>query len=210
MKKWFYLFCALLSGCATEEIIPAEDYDPSKHARIRIFAVNGNSAGFYVGVDCEANPKGTRIMTAGLDKILGMGQVQKRIGMTQTQASDIAQANNKIFIEYVIPAGKPVNIFPELVQFKHNCSTAGKPCTIVSENLCKRNREPNKLFAVMDKIRTFGLYDGDGSQKGDERSFVPEAGRQYEYIPNGCNVNISDITEEELQLVPLNNVFRCK
>lgn len=214
MKKLFYLLCGLvLSGCATKEIIPAEEYDPTQHARIRIFAFNGNGAGFYVGMDCKDNPKGTHIMAAGLDKLLGVGQTQKRIGMTQTRASDIAQADNYIFSEYVIPAGKPVNIFPELAQFKNYCPTAGKPCTVTSENLCKRSREPSKFFAVMDKIRSIGIfsiYNSDGSRIGDDRSFIPQAGKQYEYIPSGCTVNINDITEEETQPVSLNKVYRCE
>lgn len=211
MKKLFYLLCGLvLSGCATKEIIPAEEYDPTQHARIRIFAFNGNGAGFYVGMDCQDNPKGTHIMAGGLDKFLGVGQTQKRIGMTQTRASDIAQADNYIFSEYVIPAGKPVNIFPVLTQFKNSCPTPGKPCTVTSQNLCKRTTKPSKVVAAIYKIATFGIYNGDGSQPGSDLSFIPEAGKQYEYIPSGCTVNINDITEEETQPVPLNNVYRCE
>lgn len=211
MKKWCYLFCGLLlSGCATKDIIPAEEYDPTKHARIRIFAFNGNGAGFYVGMDCKENPKGTHIMAAGLDKLLGVGQSQKRIGMTQTRASDIAQTDNYIFSEYVIPAGKPVNILPALTRFKTSCPTAGKPCTVTSEDLCQRTAKPSKLRTAIYKISTFGIYDGDGSQSGDERSFIPQAGKQYEYIPSGCAVNINDITEEETQPVPLNKLYRCE
>lgn len=211
MKKFFYLLCGLvLSGCATKEIIPAEEYDPTQHARIRIFAFNGNGAGFYVGMDCKDNPKGTHIMAAGLDKLLGVGQTQKRIGMTQTRASDIAQADNYIFSEYVIPAGKPVNIFPELTQFKTSCSTPGKPCTVTSQNLCKRTTKPSKVVAAIYKIATFGIYNGDGSQSGSDLSFIPEAGKQYEYIPSGCTVNINDITEEEIKPVTLSNVYQCQ
>lgn len=211
MKKLFYLLCGLvLSGCATKEIIPAEEYDPTQHARIRIFAFNGNGAGFYVGMDCKDNPKGTHIMAAGLDKLLGVGQTQKRIGMTQTRASDIAQADNYIFSEYVIPAGKPVNIFPGLTRFKTSCPTAGKPCTVTSEDLCKRTTKPSKVRTAIYKISTFGIYNGDGSQKGDDRSFIPEAGKQYEYIPSGCTVNINDITEEEIKPVTLSNVYQCQ
>ncbi|WP_324683076.1 hypothetical protein [Bibersteinia trehalosi] len=211
MKKWCYLFCGLLlSGCATKDIIPAEEYDPTKHARIRIFAFNGNGAGFYVGMDCKENPKGTHIMAARLDKLLGVGQTQKRIGMTQTRASDIAQTDNYIFSEYVIPAGKPVNILPALTRFKTSCPTAGKPCTVTSEDLCQRTTKPSKVRTAIYKITTFGIYDGDGSQSGDERSFIPQAGKQYEYIPSGCKVNINDITEEEIQPVSLNKVYRCE
>lgn len=88
-------------------------------------------------------------MVAGLDKFLGI-EKQKRIGMTQTRASDIAQANNNMFSEYVIPAGKPVNIFPVVTQFKTSCPTPGKPCVVTSENMCKVTREPNKFFAFVE------------------------------------------------------------
>lgn len=210
MKKYLFLsLCAFLSACATKEIISPDEYDPTKHARLRIFAVNGNGAGFYVGIDCKNNKNGSHIIVAGLDKFLGV-EKQKRIGMTQTKASDIAQANNNMFSEYIIPAGMPVNIFPEVTHFKPSCPTAGKPCITTSENLCKWSREPNKFFALMDKISTFGLYDSDGYQKGDDRSFIPEAGKQYEYIPSGCSVTIKDITEEEPKIIPLTQRYRCK
>lgn len=210
MKKWIYLCCGLLlSGCTTKEVISPNNYDPTKHARLRIFAVNGNGAGFYVGIDCQSNKRGTHIMVAGLDKFLGI-EKQKRIGMTQTRASDIAQANNNMFSEYVIPAGKPVNIFPVVTQFKTSCPTPGKPCVVTSENMCKVTREPNKFFAFVDRVATFGLYQSDGSRQGDERSFIPEAGKQYEYIPSGCAVNINDVTEEETKSVDLSRLYRCE
>lgn len=205
MRYLFVIFTVLLSACSTKQVIDPKDYDPTQHARLRIFSFNGSGAGFYVGIDCENNKSGTHIMPMGLDGLFGSKESkQKRIGMTQTKRMDKAQAENGVFSEYVIPAGKPVNIFPSLTQWENVCITPGKPCTVRSKNLCELPSDGSWFTKVM----TLGLYDG--KTKGDVRSFVPQAGKQYEYSPTGCDVSISDITEEQIQPVELSLMYRCE
>lgn len=205
MRYLSVMFILLLSACSTKAVIDPKNYDPTQHARLRIFSFNGSGAGFYVGIDCENNKSGTHILPMGLDSLWGSKESkQTRIGMIQTKPMDKAQVENGVFGEYVIPAGKPVNIFPSLTEWENVCVTPGKPCTVRSKNLCKLPSDGN-LFT---KVMTLGLYDG--KTVGDVRSFVPQAGKQYEYVPTGCNISISDITEEEIQAVTLSFMYRCE
>lgn len=217
MQKIFKILplVMLLGSCSVSEVINPDEYDAAKHSRLRIFSHGSNAAAFFIGVDCETNKKGTRVLADGVDVFIGAQDKQKRIGMTQTDATDYAQSKGGIFKEYVIPAGKVVNIIPSHQISQTVCRVAGKPCTVETKELCQYGVGDNVVSKGINSIRklfirtiTLGATDG-GKPRDDSRSFIPEAGKQYEYVPNGCSVVITDITEEKVTIVNTSPFYQC-
>lgn len=172
----------VLVACAgTREVIPAEQYDAVQHARLRVFAMNGLGAGFSF-LDCDGKQQRSMFLM-GLKELLGDNKKNRvRIGMTQTPNTDLAERNNILYREFVIPTNQIVKIVPSVVHFVSKCQDAGKPCTVESKQQCK-----NK----------------------DIRYFAPKPGQQYEFMPMGCAVTLLNITEEEIVKEPTYARFSC-
>lgn len=210
MKKiWVILsLVCVLAGCATSEVINPEEYDATKHARIRIFATGdgGSTVRAIVGIDCDTNKKGTPISPDGWFS----GCNQHRIGMTQTEETDKAQKNGDKFREYVIPAGKVVNLSPSQQISQTVCRVAGQPCQVGTKQLCEygpiEGFDPIRKF--LTKVISLGATDG-GERRNDRASFIPQAGHQYEIKPAGCALFLKDITEEEVKAVNLSSFYQC-
>lgn len=227
MKKiWVILsLVCVLAGCATSEVINPEKYDATKHARLRILDT-GDSPSIHI-VDCDSKEQYMRLSATG------WFNKSNRIGMTQTAATDKAQQNGGKFREYVIPAGKAININPSSLSYTSTCDTKGR-CVMTPKQLCEYPSRPSKgiigkgLDAVSKGIDavgngfnsvkrsvlrtiTNGLYSDDEEPKkrDDRASFIPQAGHQYEYSPQGCSVVIKDITEEEITNVPHSPYYNC-
>ena len=221
MKKYWIILSliALITGCrATSEIINPEEYDATKHARVRVFASGEQGAMIYlnVGVDCETNKEGTFIRPDGWFNSVN------RIGMTQTAATDKAQMKGIKFREFVIPAGKVVNITPADFTAVRYCGKVGQPCNIHQKQICEygpRKKQENILLRglvatldTIEKITTLGNAkdESDESKRSDDRrSFIPQAGHQYEFNPVGCGIIVKDITEEEITEVKLSPYYQC-
>lgn len=201
----------LITGCrATSEIINPEEYDATKHARVRVFASGEQGAQIHlnIDVDCNTNKEGTPIKPDGWFNSVN------RIGMTQTAATDKAQVKGIKFREFVIPAGKVVNITPADFTYVRYCGKVGQPCNSYPKQICeygplKRNILLDGL-TVIGKIATFGMAPADESKRRDDRrSFIPQAGHQYEFNPVGCGIIVKDITEEEITEVKLSPYYQC-
>ena len=182
----------LLSQAAWAEI--AAPAMTNNTARIRLFGQNQRPSLAYVGIDCNTNPKGTRIDAGG-----GLGEAFKsfirvaqntRLGMADTEASvNIKQRNgilSKAFYkEVVIPAGLPLNAQAYFVGL-NNVSSSTSHRYILSEK--------------------------STSSKGV--SFIPEAGHDYEILSirnQGKEyLVVTDITTPDFIPVVVNEPFSCK
>ena len=206
-NRWKTLMLAmLLTGCATKEIINPQEYDATKHARIRIFNIGKDGEINVKIMDCEKDKKGIHLRPTGWFN----GSGQHRIGMTQTEDSDIAQKENYTFREYVIPTDKIINLTPSHQISKAVCHVAGKPCQTETTQLCQygpiAGYDTIRKFLI--KTITLGVTDG-GERRDDRASFIPKAGHQYEIKPMGCSVVLKDITEENITNVSLSPHYKC-
>lgn len=135
-KMWRILPLAmLLVGCATKEVINPQEYDATKHARLRVFDTSDNPS-IHI-VDCNSKEKYTRLSTTG------WFNKSNRIGMTQTAETDNAQQNGGKFREYVIPAGEVLNITPSSLSYTSTCDSKGQ-CVMTSKQLCEYPVSPPK------------------------------------------------------------------
>lgn len=112
----------ILTACASPVIVQkTESYDAGTQARLRTYSTNFSSA-FIKDFDCARKPEGTRVQTEYLNPLtilsagILLGDTKSySIGMP-TSVNNSMDALRKdagryaLFKEFVIPAGKPINI----------------------------------------------------------------------------------------------------
>ncbi|WP_439328267.1 hypothetical protein [Lonepinella sp. BR2357] len=206
MKKLIFSLCILLlTACSAKEIVSPEGYDPTQHARIRIF----DGAGYYVDIDCKENKGGTHIFTSELSWFSNKTDSQGRIiiGMPNSPNTVNAEKNDLTYREYVVHANLPINIYPSVrVVDRTVCPGGNKPCYQVTKDLCHRGESDLEAMLINTIFRT----DLATKENDSRRSFIPQAGQQYDIVPNGCSVTLYNISQDEPKKEPLSPVYQCK
>lgn len=176
MKKLlFTLSIVALSACQSTELSTQnKPYDPQTDARIRIFGQNGRPSSMKV----EINGQIEQITVGGgagqaAASLLGV-KSNEMIGMPATALSkDPSQLSNigssAFFKEFVVPAGKEVTVRNAIQTPPHKFSNVSTGITTISYKNCS----------------------------GDEITFVPMAGKDYEVAPSPnldhCGVSVYEI-----------------
>ncbi|ULJ60030.1 hypothetical protein [Wielerella bovis] len=196
MKKTLGL-CAILTLAACSTPAPVQqkssDFQAASQARVRLFGQNQKPTIMVSGIDCAAGEKGTKVNTGGsLGDAFGslVGTVNSHsIGIAETAHTRYLGQENGIlsrafFREYVVPAGKAVNVQTFFV------------------GLTNVNESP-----------TMKITQYEGSCRSNKVSFVPQAGRDYEVVGvsgQACGVKVYEVSKSgDLTPVTVNPAVSC-
>ncbi len=176
MKKLLFALLAIsLSACQSTDLsIKDKSYNPSTDARVRIFGQNGRPSSMKV----EINGQIEKITVGGsagqaMASLLGM-KGNEPIGMPETPLSkDPSQLSNigsgAFFKEFVVPAGKEITVKNSIQTPPHKFENVATGITTVTYKHCS----------------------------GNEVTFVPVAGKDYEVAPSSnlehCGVLVYEI-----------------
>lgn len=182
--KILFLFALplVLAGCVTTEM-PAETqyYNPETSARIRLFGQNGRPSIMTVQVGQGSDAKTEEINVGGgagdaFGSMLGMTK-NDSIGIPETENTKNIATHNGIlskafYREFVIPAGKPVEVSGAYIG----------------------------LANVTPLAQGGSLYYHEGNCSSNTVSFTPRAGQDYEvgsYLTDkGCSVMVFEIQKD--------------
>ena len=192
IKKLFYILPLFISACSnwtsTKEYISPTEYNPQKHARIRLIGGNDRPAIIVVGGFCKTNSNTDTINVGGFDDAIGDPQKKiLRLGMQATENSQIAEKSKLVYRELIIPADTAITIIPYISQSKMKCTQSGV-CFIETTNSCI-GQAPNSKWWLPIYSSTYYW-----------KSFFPKAGHDYEYDSKSCHVQLWDITQEPEKL----------
>ena len=169
-------------------------YDSQSQARIRLYGQNGKPSYAYTNVDCESNPKGTKIGVGGslgdaFGSLVGASSSQS-MGIPETEISkNVGKMNGlasrAFFREFAIPAGKPVNAQTFYIGLTNTRHT-----------------------------ETHTVIQHEGSCSSNMASFVPQAGHDYEIVGSkgrSCGVSVFEVgAQGELTPVAVDAAVQCK
>lgn len=190
----FSVLALLLSGCGSVATVEKSvSYTPQTQARIRLYGQNQKPTIMRYGIDCAAGAKGEKIgvgnsFSGALGSMVGAVE-NESIGIAPTATSQNLSDGDGIlskvfFQEFVIPAGKAVNV-----------QAAYLGLTTVNSGA----------------LSTTTHYEG--SCESNLGSFIPEAGKDYEVIGErgkSCGVSVYQIDVVGAQtLVPLDEGVKC-
>lgn len=174
----FSALAAMLCGCATTQL-PAstQQYDAAESARIRLYGQNGRPSTMVMQTGQGAQARAVEVnVGGGLGDAFGsmVGAVKSEgIGIAQTDNTRSLQARSgalskAFYREFVIPAGKPVQVSNAFVGLTHVHSMPGAQM-VHRQRSCTSNRV----------------------------SFVPRAGKDYEVGTykdgNACTVIVFEV-----------------
>ena len=197
MKFFIYASFILLAACTSNAPVHQKSfagYDSQSQARIRLYGQNGKPSYVYTNVDCESNPKGTKIGVGGslgdaFGSLVGASSSQS-MGIPETKISkNVGKMNGlasrAFFREFAIPAGKPVNAQTFYI---------GLTTTLHTE--------------------THTIIQHEGSCSSNIASFVPQAGHDYEIVGSSgrsCGVSVFEVgAQGELTPVAVDEAVQCK
>ena len=213
MKKYLSIALASLGivACSSGHIAP-EQYDATKHAKIRIFSYEQTYGLVHANIDCASNKNGTDIQVGSEMVNIFSKEKVKTIGMKQTENSQRAgkDPQDLAYQEFIVEAGKPVNIEPYVVGVKANGIGFSQ---VGFRNACDMKESGSNSKKILSVILPTLKKDEPEWVQDYQRSFVPEAGHSYEYLPayQRCDqVSIVDISGEKPVSVPVNKKFICE
>ena len=197
MKLLYLSSLILLAACTSNAPVHQKSsagYDSQSQARIRLYGQNGKPSYAYTNVDCESNPKGTKIGVGGslgdaFGSLVGASSSQS-MGIPETEISkNVGKMNGlasrAFFREFAVPAGKPVNAQTFYI------------------GLTNTLRSP-----------TLTVTQYEGSCSSNIASFVPQAGHDYEIVGSkgrSCGVNVFEVgAQGELTPVAVEPAVRCQ
>ena len=187
----------LLAACTSNASVHQKSsagYDSQSQARIRLYGQNGKPSYAYTNVDCESNPKGTKIGVGGslgdaFGSLVGASSSQS-MGISETEISkNVGKMNGlasrAFFREFAISAGKPVNAQTFYIGLTNTLHT-----------------------------ETHTVIQHEGSCSSNMASFVPQAGHDYEIVGNrgrSCGVSVFEVgAQGELTPVAVDAAVQCK
>lgn len=193
-----FLCSTLLASCSnwtsTKEYISPSEYDPQKHARIRLIGGNNRPAIISVGSYCKTQSNADLINVGGFDDDIGNKEKKiVRLGMQKTERSQQAEQAKLVYRELIIPADTAITFIPYITTSKMECSKPGV-CFIQSNNICVA-KDPNSKW-WFPSYSPFYYW----------KAFFAKAGQDYEYDAKSCQVELWDITNKP-EKVPLH---KCK
>ena len=197
MKFFIYASFILLAACTSNAPVHQKSfagYDSQSQARIRLYGQNGKPSYVYTNVDCESNPKGTKIGLGGslgdaFGSLVGASSSQS-MGIPETKISkNVGKMNGlasrAFFREFAIPAGKPVNAQTFYIGLTNTLHT-----------------------------ETHTIIQHEGSCSSNIASFVPQAGHDYEIVGSSgrsCGVSVFEVgAQGELTPVAVDEAVQCK
>lgn len=207
MKSFKNIFIAIfllcgLSACSnwtsTKSYIPAEQYDPAKHARLRLIGWNGNPAIAFVGSYCKAKGGSGQLNVGGFDDAIGSAKDKiVRIGMPETKNSREAEQKELVYREFVIPADEAITFIPTVAVTSWSCPGNGQPCHLHSKNSCTyKERVDDILDLFLPRVITNYYWS----------SFIPKAGQDYEFMGGSCRSTVSNISSTPIET----KVYQCR
>lgn len=210
MVKYLSLSLLTLGICACSSgMISPEQYDPTKHAKIRIFAYEQTYGLIHADIDCSSNKLGRDIQVGSEMVNIFSSEKIKTIGMKQTKNTE--QAGNGaelVYQEFIVEAGKPVNIEPYVVGVRtHRVGLS----QIGFRNVCDKKDTEARAKKILNVILP-SLKNAELTEE-HQRSFIPEAGHSYEYLPayQRCDgMKVLDISRDSNTPVSLSEKFICK
>ncbi|WGE50542.1 hypothetical protein NYR68_09780 [Actinobacillus equuli subsp. haemolyticus] len=205
MKKKFIfttIVAIAITGCSST--ITLDQYDATKHAKIRIFGKPNVLGIIHSNIDCKNNPDGSKLEVGGMkDSILSTRQ--KSMKMPETEGTKNPRGDT-YYQEFIVEANKPINIEPYIQAFDRSSLTAFQGPKM--RNAC----DASKPEILKKAWRALGLPESVINTPESQRSFIPKAGHNYEYYPHiqDCGITLIDITATPYNQVTLSPKYMCK
>jgi hypothetical protein len=164
------LFVVVILGCASADY-KSPEFDPSQHARIRVF--HGTKVDIYFGDVCRGGASGVIHASEGGYSYLSRG---RRVGMPRTEPM-----LSSFYHEYVIPARGLVTIrIYWRVQFPNNTwQSCGPIYTLFTP-------DPGQDYETYMKFDT-GFFKSGVCQGVEVRKFVPDTDGKIKTVPAPLN-----------------------